>query len=72
MMNEKVLDALLSINVPLDKARAAAISLAEYEPQLSKIEGDIAGIKNELTTIKWLMGGQFTLTVGILLRLLIT
>ena len=65
MLNEKVLDALLSINVPLDKARAAAISLAEYEPRLSKIE-------NELAVLKWMVGVNITLTIGILLKLLIT
>jgi hypothetical protein len=65
-MLEKLYDALRSGNIPEDKARAAAVEGAQYENRASKIESD-------LTLLKWMVGVNMLLSMGIgglLLRLM--
>ena len=76
MLNEQVLDALRSINVPEDKARAAAISLTEYEPKLEAVKGqlsdlkvDVADVKGRLAMLQWMIGVNTALLITVLFKL---
>jgi len=69
MLNEQVLDALLAINVPADKARAAAISLAEYEPKLAAFDLKLATLEGKVTHLQWMVGVNTALLVTVLFKL---
>jgi hypothetical protein len=49
IMLEKLYDALRAANIPDDKARAAAMEVAEYENRAAKIDRD-------LQLLKWMLG----------------
>jgi hypothetical protein len=74
MLNEKVLDAFLSVGVPEDKARAAAISIAAdvsgVHGDIAEMKGDIKTIVSRLNSMQWMMGAHVGLTAGILVKLL--
>jgi len=59
MMLEKLYDALRSVNVPDDKARAAAVESAQYENRASRIESD-------LSLLKWMVGSNVAITLIVL------
>lgn len=56
-------DALLSGNVPEEKARQAAEELAGFDR-------DMANLRSELTPLKWMVGTNIVLTCAVLGRLL--
>ena len=56
-------DALLAANVPGEKAQKAAEEAAAYENRLARIEGD-------LSVLKWMVGFNIALVVGVLTLLL--
>jgi hypothetical protein len=76
MLNEQVLDALLAINVPADKARAAAISVTEYEPKLVVVEQRMTALElrmtvleGKMTLLQWMAGLNTALVLAVLLKL---
>jgi hypothetical protein len=62
MMLGNLYDALVSGQVPEEKARKAAEEAAGYENGIAKVEGD-------LSTLKWLVGTNIALTVIVLGKL---
>jgi hypothetical protein len=63
LMLGSLYDALLSANVPEEKAKKAAEEAAAYENRLARIEGD-------LSVVKWMVGFNIALVVGVLTLLL--
>ena len=63
MLNEKVYDAFLSMGASEQKARDAAVALAEGEPRLTRLEGRI-----DLLT--WMVATNIAMTIGVLFKLL--
>jgi hypothetical protein len=64
IMMSKLYDALISGNVPEDKARSAAEEIANYENRFAKIEAD-------LLLLKWMVGfniGLVLLALGKLFK----
>ena len=58
----EVYDALKEAGATEEKAKKAAEALAAYENRLNKIESD-------LNLLKWMLGFNLALSVGILFRL---
>ena len=58
----EVYDALKEAGATEDKAKKAAEALAAYENRFNKVEGD-------LNLLKWMVGFNVALSVGILLKL---
>ncbi len=56
-------DALRKTAIPEDDARKAAEEVAAYENRLARVESD-------LTLLKWMVGVNIALTLGILGKLL--
>jgi hypothetical protein len=63
LMISELYDALLAGNVPEDKARKAAEAVAQYENRPAKIEADLG-------LLKWMVGTNILLTLGVLWKLL--
>lgn len=61
-MVTEVYDALKSAGVAEDKARSAAVAMANYEPRFSAIVTD-------LSLLKWMVGFNLALTVAVLFKL---
>ncbi|MDO9411718.1 MAG: integrase [Pseudolabrys sp.] len=61
-MNSEVYDALLSAGADETKARKAAESVAAFDGRFSKIESDLG-------LVKWMLGFNLALTIGVLARL---
>ena len=66
----EVYDAFLEAGASPEKARKASEALAGYENRFSKIERQLAELKGETNLIKWMLGFNVAITVGVLLRLL--
>jgi hypothetical protein len=64
LMLGELYDALRAGNTPEDKARAAAEEVAAYESRLGRVEGD-------LMLLKWMVGANIALTVGIFIKLIV-
>ena len=64
-MNTEMYDALIAAGAPEDKARAAAVAMAE---ESLATKGDIYRIEKELAVIKWMLGLVVVATVFPLLR----
>jgi hypothetical protein len=58
----EVYDALKEAGATEDKAKKAAEALAAYENRFNKVEGD-------LNLLKWMVGFNLAMSVGILLKL---
>ena len=56
-------DALLAAHVPEEQARKAAEEVADYNQRIGNIEKDLG-------LLKWMVGTNVLLTVGVLGRLL--
>ena len=65
MMLGSLYDALVSANVPGEKAQKAAEEAAAYENRLARIEGD-------LSLLKWMVGFNIALGAGTLMLVLRT
>ena len=63
MMLGSLYEALVSANVPGEKAQKAAEEVAAYENRLARIEAD-------LSVLKWMVGFNIALVVGVLTLLL--
>ena len=67
MMNTELYDALISANVPEMKARKAAESILSQDQVVTK--ADLAEfraeVKAELLVLKWMVGVNMTLTMGL-------
>ncbi len=70
LMMGSVYDAFRSANVPDDKARAAAQDIAQYDDRFNNVERRLDVMKADMTLIKWMVGLNTALCVGILARLL--
>jgi hypothetical protein len=64
IMLEKLYDALRSVDVPDDKARAAAVEVAEFK-------NDLQTVKTDLAVLKWMTGINITLSLAIIAKLFI-
>jgi hypothetical protein len=62
-MISELYDALKSPGAPEDQARKAAEVVAGYDNRFSRIEGD-------LTLLKWMIGFNLAVSVGIVMLLL--
>ena len=69
MMNTELYDALISANVPEMKARKAAMSVLGYEQVAAK--ADFADIKADIHVLKWMVGLNIALTLGLLTQAII-
>ncbi len=58
----EVYDALKEAGATEDKAKKAAEALAAYENRFTRVEGD-------LNLLKWMVGFNLAMSVGILLKL---
>jgi hypothetical protein len=65
VMLEKLYDALRAGNVPDDKARAAAVEVAEFKDA-------IAAMRTDLAVLKGMVGINLALTVAIVVKLFAT
>jgi hypothetical protein len=61
VMLEKLYDALRAGNVPDDKARAAAVEVAEFKDA-------IAGVRTDLAVLKAMVGLNLALTAALVLK----
>jgi len=68
MMNMELYDALISANAPEAKARKAAMSILDQDQAVTKADlADLkAEIKAELKVLKWMVGVNMALTMGLL------
>jgi len=68
--SSKTYDAFLAAGAPEDKAREAAEEIAVYENRFVRIETDLAVIRADLSSIKWMHGfviaGVVSVIVGVL------
>ena len=64
MMNTELYDALISANVPEMKARKAAMSILGHDQVATK--ADIAEIKADIRVLKWMVGVNMALTMGLI------
>ncbi|MDE0155042.1 MAG: integrase [Gammaproteobacteria bacterium] len=64
MMNMELYDALISVNVPEVKARKAAMSILGHDQVATK--ADIAEIKADIRVLKWMVGVNMALTMGLI------
>jgi hypothetical protein len=62
-MISELYDALKSAGAPEDQARKATEVVAGYDNRFSRIEGD-------LTLLKWMVGFNLAVSVGIIMLLL--
>jgi hypothetical protein len=62
-MISELYDALKSAGAPEDQARKAAEVVAGYDNRFARIEGD-------LTLLKWMVGFNLAVSVGIIMLLL--
>lgn len=74
LMNAEVYDALRSVQVPEDKARAAAESvvngrMAAIEQRFAAIEERLTKVERDLAVMKWMLGANLALSIAILVRL---
>jgi hypothetical protein len=58
-------EALVSGNVPQDKAQKAAEEVASYENRIAKVEAD-------LSTLKWMVGTNIGLTLIVIGKLFLS
>jgi hypothetical protein len=65
VMLEKLYDALRAGNVPDDKARAAAVEVAEFKDA-------IAAMRTDLAVLKGMVGINLALTLAIVVKLFAT
>jgi len=56
LMLSKTYEALVAAGAPEDKAREAAEEIAAFENRLTRIETDIALIKETMATKTWVLG----------------
>ena len=64
MMNMELYDALMSVNVPETKAREAAMSILGQDQVATK--ADIAEIKADIHVLKWIVGVNMAMTLGLI------
>jgi hypothetical protein len=56
LMLSKTYEAFLVAGAPEDKAREAAEAIAVYENRFVRIETDVAVIRADLSSVKWMLG----------------
>ena len=59
IMLEKLYDALRAADIPDDKARAAAVEVAEFKDRIAAIQSDLA-------LLKWMVGSNIAVTLIVL------
>jgi hypothetical protein len=64
LMNSELYDALVSAGAPESKARAAAVSMADYDTRFAKIDGD-------LLLLKWMVGFNLAFSAAIVTKIFI-
>lgn len=60
--------ALKSAGASEDEANNAAAEVASYENRLAKIETDLAMMKSDMTTLKWMLGYVIAALTAVLIR----
>jgi hypothetical protein len=73
LMSSELYDALLEAGASEAKARKAAEAVAANEQRFAVLEGKIdtlrAELKGEMAWVKWMVGTNIVLTLGVLWRL---
>jgi hypothetical protein len=69
VMSGEVYDALTEAGASPEKARKAAEAVAGYENRFAGLEGRLLKMDGDLTLLKWMVGFNVALTVGVLVRL---
>lgn len=80
-MISEVYDALLEAGASEEKARKAAEAVAAYDQRFGTLETRLAGLdgkletlradlKGEMAWVKWMLGTNIVVTLGVLWRLL--
>lgn len=73
-MLSELYDALKDAGVSEEKARKAAEAVANYDTRFATLDGKVetlrAELKGEMAWVKWMLGTNIVLTLGVLWRLL--
>ena len=73
-MLSELYDALKEAGVSEEKARKAAEAVASYDTRFATLDGKVetlrAELKGEMAWVKWMLGTEIVLTLGVLWRLL--
>ena len=64
IMLEKLYDALKAADIPDDKARAAAVEVAEFKNSIAEIE-------KHLAVLTWMVGSNIALTLIVVGKLFV-
>jgi hypothetical protein len=70
LMSAELYDALLEAGASEEKARKAAEAVAAYDNRFAALDTRLATIGGELAWLKWMVGTNIVLTLGVLWRLL--
>ena len=68
LMLSSLYDALLDAGAQEEKARKAAEEGAAYEQRFAALDVRLATMAGELAWLKWMVGTNIVLTIGILWR----
>ncbi len=63
-------DALIAGNIPEEQARKAAEEVAGFDTDMHGVRADLTTLRGEVNLLKWMVGTNVILTVGVLGRLL--
>ena len=63
-------DALEDAGATADKAARAAEEVATYERDVAGLRADMTAMRGELRLLRWMMGTNILITLGVLWRLL--
>ena len=66
-MISELYDALKSAGAPEDQARKAAEVVAGYDDRFASIDNRFARIEGDLTLVKWMLGFNLAISVGLVM-----
>ncbi len=70
IMSAELYDALIEAGASEEKARKAAEAVAAYDNRFAALDVRLATISGELAWLKWMVGTNIVLTLGVLWRLM--
>ena len=68
LMMPSVYDALLSAGADDEKARSAAIDVANYDDRIVRVESRLGALAAKLDLLQWMVGVNIAATLAILIR----
>ena len=69
LMMPSVYDALLSAGADDEKARSAAIDVANYDDRIVRVESRLGALAAKLDLLQWMVGVNIAATLAILIRM---